>query len=170
MSDYSLEKRIEKAENNWQSDELSNPRVNPFGFFCYSDASAAIGGGVGMFTWFPDRISMLDFIAETLPYCPPGQMGLDWGSVALGTEAIINEMKLGSIDDSTGVQRLNSVLKTFSQIEWLGTLNELLSGDHPYATQVRMEFRDQEDEQKSDKPIQIEEQESFFEFLAAWGC
>jgi hypothetical protein len=169
MSDDDLQSRIEQAETNWQSATQGNPRDNTWGFFSYSDAPAGIGGGVGMFIWFPNRNEMLDFIATTLPYAPAGQSNLDWGMVSSKTAAIVEEMKPGTIEDLIGVERLNEVLKTFSQIQWMGTFEELLRGGHSYAAEVREAFRDEDDEGSSGAPIQPDEQAAFCEYLETWG-
>ena len=167
MSDDNLQARIEQAETYWQSAAQGNPGDNTWGFFSY--ASAGIGGGVGMFIWFPNRNEMLDFIANTLPYSPPGRGDMDWGSVASRTTEIIEEMKRGTIEHSVWVERLNEVLKTFSQVQWMGTLKDLFRGEHSYAIEVRSAFRDEDDEETSGAAIQEEEQESFCEFLETWG-
>jgi hypothetical protein len=169
MSDDDLQSRIEQAETNWQSVAQGNPGDNTWGFFSYGDAPGGIGGGVGMFIWFPDRNEMLDFIATTLPYYPPGRGDLDWGSVASQSAAIVEEMKSADIDDAVGVERLNEVLRTFSQIEWTGTFEELLRGGHSYATEVRAAFRNEDEEGSSGAPIQPDEQEAFCEYLETWG-
>lgn len=175
MSDDMLEILIDKANDNWQSamqgnpTDLSGPADKIWGFFSYGDAPPAIGGGTGVFVWFPDRISMLEFIKETLPYSPPGQYGLDWDEVAKNTATIIENMKVGSVTDCDGIRSLNEVLKTFSQIEWLGTFDELMNGDHPYITEVREEFRLRETGKKSNRPIKPEELDALREFLTDWG-
>ena len=169
MSDDNFQARIEQAETNWQSAAQGNPGDNTWGFFSYGDAPGGIGGGVGTFIWFPNRNEMLDFIATTLPYSPPGRSDQDWGSVASRTAAIVEEMKQGTIEDLVGVERLNEVLKTFSQIEWTGTFSELLTAEHSYATEVRAAFRNEDEDETSSAPIQPEEEEAFREFLETWG-
>ena len=122
-----------------------------------------------MFIWFPNRHEMLDFIATTLPYSPPGRSDPDWGPVAAITTAIVEEMISGTIDDAVGVERLNETLQTCSQIKWTGTFNELLTREHSYAIKVRMAFRDEDGDDTSGDPIQPNEKKAFCEFLETWG-
>ena len=168
--DDDLEERIERAEASWQ--EVSSgapPEDCEWGFFSYGDAPPAIGGGVGMFTWFPDRNSMLEFIEHTLPYNPPGQSDLDPDEIAENTAAVAEKLRLGTLGDLDGLKELNEVLVTCSQLDWMGTVDDLLSGNHPYAVHVRQAFRDDEDEEAEGGPIKEDEKEEFFEFLETWG-
>jgi len=165
-----LAERVEQAEASWQ--EVSNgPPADDskWGFFSYGDAPPAIGGGVGMFTWFSDRNSMLDFIVKTLPYYPPGRSSLDPDEIAENTSAVVEKLRLRAIDDADGIKELNEVLVTCSQLEWMGTVNDLLTGDHPYAVHVRHAFRDDDEEEVEEGPIGKDEKEDFFEFLETWG-
>ena len=168
--DDDLEERIERAEASWQ--EVSSgapPEDCEWGFFSYGDAPPAIGGGVGMFTWFPDRNSMLEFIEHTLPYNPPGQSDLDPDEIAENTAAVAEKLRLGTLGDLDGLKELNEVLVTCSQLDWMGTVDDLLSGNHPYAVHVRQAFRDDEDEEAEGGPTKEDEKEEFFEFLETWG-
>lgn len=169
-ADDDLEERIERAEASWQ--EVSSgapPDDYEWGFFSYGDASPAIGGGVGMFSWFPDRNSMLDFIATTLPFSPPGPYNLDPNEIAKNTAAVVEKLKLGTISDLDGIKELNAVLVTCSQLDWMGTVDGLLSGNHPYAVHVRQTFRDDDEEDSEGEPVEEDEKEEFFEFLESWG-
>ena len=167
-SDFSV--KAEKALSKWQSVVQGDPGNNVWGFFSFGDAPAAIGGGVGTFVWFSNRDEMLSFIADTLPYEPPGASDADWQAVALETTVITDQMKSKEIDDEAGVNKLNSILKTFSQIEWMGTKEDLLSGSHRYAVEVRSAFRDSKDaDARPREPIQQDEEHAFYEFLDGWG-
>ena len=169
MSDDNLQARIEQAEENWQSAAQGNPGDNNWGFFSYGDAPGGIGGGVGMFIWFPDRTEMLDFIANTLPYSPPGSSDIDWEAVASQTVAITDELKSGAINDEIGIDRLNEVLRTFSQVQWMGTPEDLFRGNHSYAIEVRSAFRDEGEDETSGAPMRPDEEQAFREFLETWG-
>jgi hypothetical protein len=168
--DDDLAERVEQAEAIWQ--EVSNGPPSDdseWGFFSYGDAPPAIGGGNGMFTWFPDRNTMLDFIANTLPYFPPGQSDLDPDEIAGNTATVVEKLRLGTISDLDGIKKLNEVLVTCSQLNWMGTVEDLLSGNHRYAIQVREAFREDDEEESEGVPISEDEKEDFYEFLEAWG-
>ena len=112
---------------------------------------------------------MLDFIKHTLPYNPPGESSLDPDDIAEKAAAVVEKLKLGSINDLDGIKELNEVLVTCSQLDWMGTVDGLLSGDHPYAVHVRQAFRDDEKEDSEGEPIAEDEKEEFFDFLESWG-
>ncbi len=165
-----LDKRIERAEASWQEVSSGSPPDDyEWGFFSYGDAPPAIGGGVGMFTWFPDRNSMLDFIANTLPYNPPGQSDLDPDEIAANTAAVVEKLRLGTISDLDGIHELNEALATCSQLNWIGTVKDLLEGSHPYAIRVRQSFRNDDKNECEKEPICEDKKEDFYEFLESWG-
>jgi hypothetical protein len=167
MAEDDFEERAERAEASWG--EVSSgapPDDHAWGFFSYGDAPAAIGGGVGMFTWFADRASMLSFIEETLPYHPPGRADQDPDEIASETAVVVEKMRIGTFADHEGIQHLNKVLKTCSQLKWIGTVTDLLSDDHTYALEVRSAFRSDEDDRG---PISEDEKDDFFDFLDTWG-
>ena len=122
-----------------------------------------------MFTWFPDRNTMLDFIANTLPYFPPGQSNLDPDEIAENTAAVVDKLRLGTVSDLDGIKELNEVLVTCSQLNWMGTVEDLLTSNHPYAAEVRQAFREDGEEEAEGGPIGKDEKEDFFEFLESWG-
>jgi hypothetical protein len=168
--DDDLEERVEQAEASWQEVSSGPPPDDAgWGFFSYGDAPPAIGGGIGMFTWFPDRNKMLDFIANTLPYYPPGQCDLDPDEIAASTATVVEQLRLATINDLDGVKKLNEVLASCSQLTWMGTVEDLLAGSHPYAVEVRRAFREDAEEEIEDGPITKDEKEDFFEFLESWG-
>ena len=172
MTQDSTEEKIEKANARWET-AVTVPEDNSWwGFYAYGDAPPAIGGGFGSFVWFPERADMLEFIAQVLPYSPPGRSDLDWGDVARGTESIIEQMSANLIDDETAVSQLNSALVSFSQFEWLGTFGDLLAGDHNYAKSVREEFWSMNDEREAESSREIDAQatDEFKEFLSSWGA
>jgi hypothetical protein len=112
---------------------------------------------------------MLDFIATTLPYYPPGQSDLDPDEIAENTSTVVEKLRLGTISDLDGMKELNEVLVTCSQLNWMGTVNDLLAGNHPYALEVRAAFREDDEEETGGGPIGKDEKEDFFEFLESWG-
>ena len=169
MFESDLHAKIEKAEANWNAVVHGAPDGNAWGFFSYGDACGAIGGGVGMFTWFDSRAELLEFIASTLPYSPPGPSGADVDTVEAETRQIVDAMSVGELDDSAAVARLNGVLASFSQIKWIGTFEALLSGSHEYASLVRERFRGSDADGNDTSPIQPQETADFRDFLMTWG-
>ncbi len=165
-----LNERVENAGSNWQKTQQGGPGNKSWGCFTYGDAPPAIGGGIGTFIWFSSRNEMLNFISETLPYEPPGPTGTDLDPVISETQSIVESMKNNMVDDLNGITALNNVLKGFSQIEWMGEFQELLTAAVPYLRQVRSAFRGNDDNTTTcDTPIQPEQEADFRSFLNEWG-
>ena len=117
-----------------------------FGFFSYGDAPAGIGGGAGVFLWFANEKEALDHIEQVLPFDPPGPHDMSPELVASEVQKI-NEKRLNSAgEDEYEMQELisdlNKVLRQFSQIEWMGQFEELVSGEvkTDFEKQVRETF------------------------------
>ena len=170
MTQEEKDKSIEIANTLWKSSKSTPDEINSFGFFSYSDAPGAIGGGFGSFVWFENKNETLDFISKTLPFSPPGQRDLNWPKVASETKKIVAKMRANKINDLNGIEQLNEVLKTFSQIEWIGTFDELKNGSHPYAKNIREEYRsDNGIEEDNDVSISKTYEASFREFIETYG-
>ena len=74
------------------------------------------------------------------------------------------------IDVDRAVEDLNNALRTFSQIEWVGTLDDLIRGSHPFAERVRKEFWELEESDSTGRQnVSDEEITSFRQFLAEYG-
>lgn len=171
-TNFDIEKLCDDALHRWQEQTQGAPKDMCWGFYSYSDASAGIGGGAGMFIWFSTKNEMMNFIATTLPYDPPGPAAADWGTVASKTKSIAEAMKDGTLDTNSGLSQLNEALKNFSQFEWMGTPEELFAGEHKYAAKVRAAFRGfcvDEDPQCNSGPILPEEKDAFCDFLDEYG-
>ena len=169
MKNGDLDQLIARAEENWTNAVHGHPESCKFGFYCYGDAPGGIAGAAGCFVWFERRDAMLDFVEQTLPYVPPGRSDRDWSEVARQAAAIVSAMRSGGIDDETGLERLNVALRTFSQVEWIGTFDELMNSHERYPTKVRGEFYGDEASSAKIAPIEAEAVESFKDFLAGWG-
>lgn len=150
-----------------------NPQSNWWGMYSYDDASAGIGGGVGMIEWFPTRADLLAYIADVFPYWPGGPY--DTGVVASVTTAITANMQLGNLSDDEAIIRLNHILRRYSQIEWIGTFEQLCSSDNDYCQYVRKWYRehnpdfDEEDGNDPSAPISHDEISDFCKSISEYG-
>ena len=173
------------ADKAWDKAQEHEPRSSSWGFFGYGDAPGAMGGGVGAFVWFSTRARLMKFIAEVLPFSPPGPCGADEDAVAEQCSQLIKQYQEDSLSLEAMRTTLNQTLRGFSQIEWLGTRKDLLEGDHRYALYVRAQFRvdamqgEEGPNIEQDSPldllrahgaaIQPAEREDFMEMLVSWG-
>lgn len=174
MTDSEIERLTalaDAANDRWDDEKLHKPTSTSWGFFAYGDASPAIGGGMGGFSWFSSKSAMLEFISSVLPFSPPGQSNRDPLAVAVEVEAVTKQLKSNGIDQEVARKKLNRILKSFSQIEWVGTFQDLKGGQSPYARKLIMDFRRQNDIKISTKPVEVSRSElaDFKEFLDQYG-
>jgi hypothetical protein len=170
MTEDEIEDCVERAERNWQTVTQGAPNATTkMGIFCCSDGPAAAAGGVGSFLWLSDREAMLTFIAETLPFSPGGPAGSDCLAVARDTSQITACLRSGQITDQEGLAELNKALRTFSQIKWIGTPEQLKTTDGGYPSEVRNAFFKQRGEQPAPRLIDGLCEDEFWEFLKTWG-
>ncbi len=172
-------------ETAWSEFPAHDPVDSSWGFFSYGDACGAIGGGMGAFLWFPDQEKLLTFIRDVLPFNPPGPCNADHEKVDRDCTRLIEQFQAGEISLEEMRSSLNTTLKGFSQIEWLGTKKELLEGDHPYAMYLRARYQldrwptDHIPEVEKDSPLKVlkiygkpvkpKEAEGFMEMISMWG-
>ena len=170
MTDDEIEKCILRADANWKAVTQGAPIASShYGLFCFGDGPAAAAGGVGSFLWFPDRNAMLTFIAETLPFSPGGPAGSDCVAVAQETLRLTSCLRAGQMSDKEGLLALNSALRTFSQIAWMGTPTELKTSDSHYPRKVRSAFFEQRGDLSAPTAIDAQHEPEFYEFLETWG-
>lgn len=112
-----------------------------WGFLYYGDASPAIGGGIFGFSWFPDKGRLLDYLANHLTFLHPGPSRLDPGRVRREAQTHVATYLAGSTSESEFMNNLNHSLRGFTQVEWMGSLEELLSGDSGFGLRWRMKAR-----------------------------
>ncbi len=103
------------------------------------------GGGTGSFLWFKSRDEMLDFAARYQPYVVGSSDESDeMDTLAQSVGKIVEKLKKNEIGDKAALKRINAVLKGWSQIEWWGTLQDLLDGKGSFPSKIRKRFIDTE--------------------------
>jgi hypothetical protein len=171
MSREEAEALMEEAREAGSAASEHTPTPETWGMYVYGDASPAIGGGVGVFLWFTNRAQMLDYVKRLLTFMSPGPASVDWGRVATNVRSIVRAVEEGHISLETGQIRLNKALKQFSQIQWWGNFDALLSGPDPFARELRTNFRDSDDtdDEEAAAPIAEDEREEYMTFLQEYG-
>ncbi len=174
MTDSEIERLTalaEVANDRWDDEKLTKPTSTSWGFFSYGDASPAIGGGMGGFAWFSSRSAMLEFISSVLPFSPPGPSSRDHLAVAAEVGAVAKQLKSNEVEQEVARKKLNRILKSFSQIEWLGTFQDLRGGQSPYARKLITGFRRENDIKISTKPVEVSRSElaDFKEYISMYG-
>lgn len=147
-----------------------NPLAFPWGLFAWADAPAGIGGGIGAFQWFQELNQALAFVTDQ---GPAGFATFDEEEEWLELRTSLRRIAEGFEANSEGaIQAFNAELTSLLQLDWIGTLKDLMAGDGAFPVMVRSRFRDDWDDapaQASLRPIQPEERESFLVFLSEYG-
>ena len=137
------------------------------GFFSYSDAAGAIGGGRGHFLWLETYSTLYQFLANYFVVLSPGRYDLDHEQVFKKVAEIIQQLAASKISTTAAIKKINEAGKHFSQIEWIGELKDLTEGDSEFAKKVREQFFE---EKKTDqKKINKESLNDFINFLSGYG-
>ena len=148
-----------------------DPLKFTWGVFAWADGPPACGGGVGAFLWFAEREELLAFITDL---APAGFMTFDdeaeWLELRERLRRTASSLEAKPED---AIANLNGELSSLLQIDWVGRLEQLLSGDSPYAMTVRAGFRsdwDDKPEQVNTSAITDKEMQEFLEYLSEYGC
>ncbi|WP_267356651.1 MULTISPECIES: hypothetical protein [unclassified Methylobacterium] len=168
MQDYDqwLVDRVEKADETSES-ILTNMHLTDesWGFYCWGDAPGGIGGGVGVFYWFPNLPKLCGFLAEhgafIFPVSGRKDMRIVASEVKIAANKIINEDTATAVTD-----QINTVLKGEAQFEWIGRYVDLLAGNGEFPRRLRSQFRGGENDYSS---IEANERPEFDDFLATYG-
>ncbi len=136
------------------------PTSSSWGFFAYDDAPGAVGGGAGNFSWFDSKEDLFEFLRK-FPL-------LANSAESIGTERFekASDLLAGTTAetlDQSVVNQLNAINSGVEQIQWLGQLNELLSGGGEFAEGMRKFFSG------SSTPLSKTRIPEFAEFLRGWG-
>lgn len=110
------------------------------GFFSRGDAIGAIGGGMGAFFWFPSYSELYQFLANYFVVLSPGRCDLDHEKVFNEVARIVKELVGGKNNNETAIEKINKAAQHFSQIEWIGEMEDLTSGSSEFAKKLREYF------------------------------
>lgn len=167
---WDSEALTELANETFSITSSRDPRHFTWGVFAWGDAPAACGGGVGAFHWFADLADLIAFITDL---APAAYMTFDteaeWLEQCQRLQVIASCFETNPEDAITG---LNTELKSLCQIDWIGPLEQLLSGNCSFALKVRARFlNDWEDKPDpvSTNVIAPEELQTFLDFLSEYG-
>jgi len=141
------------------------PAGGDFGLLVSGDAPPAIGGGMQAFLWFESRDAMLSFIEEYGFLIHPPLSSLDLKATRTFARSMARRIRLNEINEAEAPGALTEGLKGSTRFHWLGSFDSLLSGDTPFAVELRQEFRDSVD----GRAIEPDEEEELLEFLSLYG-
>jgi len=119
---------------------LDTYREGYVGFFSRGDAIGAVGGGMGAFLWFPSFSELYQFLANYFVVLSAGRCDLDHEKVFNEVARIVKQLADGKINKETAILKINKAAQHFSQIEWIGEMNDLTSGSSEFAKELREYF------------------------------
>ena len=170
IKEFKEEKLAEELGEIIQKNDLENYQKGKVGFFSRGDAIGAVGGGMGAFLWFPSFSELYQFLANYFVVLSPGRCDIDHEKVFNDVARIVKELGEGKVNKETAIQKINKAAQHFSQIEWIGELDDLIQGDGEFPKKVRESFfESREDAGSVKEKIGKEHQKAFLEFLCEYG-
>jgi hypothetical protein len=174
----------DEALDLWAEANEFIPEAADWGFFSIDQSPVAIGG----FTWFPTKAAMLKFLWEIVPPAMANDSDAAVLRMSKVCQAQVSKHELGESTMDQLIEDLNNGLKGATEIQWVGTFGDMVSGLIPFCQVLRAKFHanrsespvDEEhdliDEDSSPKllkrygtPVNEEDLEDFREFLGEWG-
>lgn len=167
---WNPEALTERADEAISIASSRNPQQFTWGVFAWADGPPACGGGIGAFLWFKDLAELLAFLTDL---APAGFKTFDeeaeWLELRERLQSIVSCLEE---NQARAITDLNTELTSLLQIDWVGSLEQLLRGDSLFAIKVRAGFRSD----CKDKPepvnmnaISQEEFQGFLEYLSEYG-
>ncbi|MCS6885209.1 MAG: hypothetical protein RMM17_12335 [Acidobacteriota bacterium] len=107
------------------------PKQGDWGFYAYDDSSA--GYRTGAFMWFESKPELLLYLGtyealfagETDPI------------VVRTAELLVEKFASGSVSKEEFLKDYNLLMSGISQVRWLGSFDQLISGDEEFAVHLR---------------------------------
>jgi hypothetical protein len=161
-----IKQLTQSAEQTWNN-LYHKPDINDYGLLTHSDGSETVGRGTNVFVWFESKQAMEDFIVTTLPFSPSGPEDSDPLAVQAEIKTLIEQAEAGKLEQLELRTQINHALTNYSQINWWGTLRDLLYADHPCSKKIRRDFRHSHTDSLRDDPVADDEMDKFIEYLSS---
>lgn len=147
-----------------------DPLIFNWGLFAWGDAPPACGGGVGAFQWFGELSAVLSYVTDL---SPAGFATFDEESEWLQLRDQLRQIATGFEADFVGtISAFNDNLKSLLQIEWIGSVEDLLAGQGSFPHLIRARFRGNYDDDAHPTgvdAISVSERDQFLVFLSEYG-
>ena len=109
-----------------------------WGAFSWGDAHPAIGGGIGAFQWFSSRDELLNYLSDhAITIWKDFDSEDEWKILQ---QSLKNILSSPSEDKYAVLDEFNELIKGYFQVEWLGTLDELVNSNDDFPKKVRSYF------------------------------
>jgi hypothetical protein len=136
-----------------------DPRRAPWGYYCSDDHVF----GAGLFLWFKSREGLLQFMAE---HEGADIDRHDHAALRQAMRKVANQILDRHLSLGKGRERFNALLKGHLNIEWIGHIDDLVSGDDPFGWKLRAEFLSREE---ATQAIAIQDIPDFIDLLRNYG-
>ena len=168
-----LEFDEEKMSQEWmelvEEKNLTQCKPDGVGVFSFCDGPPAAGGGVGVFLWFKNWNELFQMFADYFIASAPGPFNDDHEVIYQKVWKIFNGLAEGKIHRDEALGRINAAAKSYSQIEWWGTLDELCEGQGEFEKKVRRHCLRDSDGKSFIGNIGPAEKKRFMEAIAEYG-
>jgi hypothetical protein len=150
-------------ENSLTTANDRDPRKFPLGYF---SGGAFVLDSVRVFQWFATIEEVAAWIRDAEPKIAETEDQQDIARYARASEALLQNSSNLEEARKAVAEALGPVLS----FDWLGSFEELISGDSEFARDVRIGFWEHDDEDNNEPTsIPAEKVEEFIEFLKSYG-
>jgi hypothetical protein len=137
INDFDFERAQAILEETYQTDGAPGC----WGYYSYSDVPPCMcGSGMGGFTWFTDEESLITFIEGALPHI--ASTWLDYDTLASPFAEFGEQLRADWNSVNDVLLDANALLKGWEQILWMGSFDELTSGESAFACELRAWYRE----------------------------
>lgn len=153
----------------------ADPRTNPFGYLVWHNGFACGPVTIGVFMWYPTQQAMLAGISELEVYSSleeGDELEPDDLLIQQHFRELTTQFQEGKLDALTLSKKLSEVTRSLD-FEWIGSFEELCSGNSEFAREVRERYyedmSDDDDVLDTLPPIQEDDLEDFIDMIRFWG-
>jgi hypothetical protein len=172
-TDMSKTSFLDRRDRAWELAGKASeclPKVGSWGYF----SSEPPPSGIGAFCWFESREELVDFLVEFGPFLFPSESvgrSDEWPARAREFQAELQRFRLEEITSDALVDAAHKSIDTDGQLDWVGPLEELVSGRTLFAEEVRRALVDSEDDGgwEPRSPVPKRQTRRFLEDLVGYG-
>jgi hypothetical protein len=146
MTERLIREIVSGVEEAFEEAQSRIPRSDSWGFYACDDGPAPAANGSGPFCWFENREKMCEFLRQ-YPLLTQSRLKLQAdeinhvSTIADAVRKLVSEFEETKSDKETAIGAFNNALQGIEQISWWGTLQDLISSDHPFAEDLRQRFQ-----------------------------
>jgi hypothetical protein len=121
--------------------------------------------GAGTFMWFASREEAAAFVGERVPDMLLDPAEPDYARLQSATREIADTFAREEVAAADAAVQLTAVWMGAASFEWLGDLDDLLTGSGPFPTRLRADFFARERDADQEGPVGEADAEDFLAFV-----